>query len=386
MEDNARLLLIPGPVSAADDVLEALGRPVPSHYGDAWAPFYGRVQQRLRAIARTRGTVYPVFGPGTAGIEMALSSVLARGDEILVASNGYFGDRLVMVARAIGLVVHVIESAPRRPLTVEQLRHALDEHPQARLFAVVHDETSLGLLNPIQDLCPVAGERGLLTLVDAVASFAGVELDMDAWQVDLVVGTINKALAAPVGFAIVAAGERAWAAVDDGREKLAGWYLNLATWRAAELEDPIHPTPTTVASNVFEALGAALDRIDREGGIEAHRERSARAAERVRSGMRELGFEPVITGESAAPLLTTFWVPEGFSFPEYAAFLRERHGIRIGGGLEPYHDQMFRVGHMGRAADPEVTDRFLRATAEYLEATSTPKDPFRAKGTLSSGV
>jgi alanine-glyoxylate transaminase/serine-glyoxylate transaminase/serine-pyruvate transaminase len=367
MEDNARILLIPGPVSVGDDVLEALGRPVPAHYSEAWAPFYADVQQRLQAIARTSGTVYPVFGPGTAAIEMALASVLARGDEILVGSNGYFGERLAMVARGIGLVAHVIDSAPRQPLTVEQLRQALDDHPRVRLFAVVHDETSLGLLNPIQDLCPVAKERGLLNLVDAVASFAGVELEMDAWGIDLVIGTINKALAAPVGFAIVAAGKDAWAAVDDGREKAAGWYLNLATWRAAVIEDPLHPSPTTVPSNVFEALGAALDRIDREGGIEAHRARSARAAEHVRSGMRELGFEPVMTGLAAAPLLTSFWIPEDFPYADYAAFLRGRHGIRVGGGLEPYEGQMFRIGHMGRAADPDVIDLFLRATAEFLE-------------------
>jgi len=367
MEDNARILLIPGPVSVGDDVLKALGRPVPAHYSEAWAPFYARIEERLRAIACTDGTVYPVFGPGTAGIEMALASVLSRGDEILVGSNGYFGERLALVARGIGLVPHLIESAPRQPLTVEQLRQAMDAHPGARLFAVVHDETSLGLLNPIQDLCPVARERGLLTLVDAVASFGGVELDMDAWGVDLVIGTINKALAAPVGFAIVAAGARAWAAVDDGREKAAGWYLNLATWRAAEVEDPLHPSPTTVASNVLEALGAALDLVDEEGGIEAHRERSARAADRVRSGMRELGFEPVMTGPAAAPVLTAFWVPEGVSYADYSAYLRQRHGIRIGGGLEPYEGQMFRIGHMGRAADPEIIDLFLRVTGEYLE-------------------
>jgi aspartate aminotransferase-like enzyme len=190
---------------------------------------------------------------------------------------------------------------------------------------------------------------------------------MDAWGIDLVIGTINKALAAPVGFAILAAGEHAWAAVDDGREKAAGWYLNLATWRAAAIEDPLHPSPTTVPSNVFEALGAALDRIDRQGGVEAHRARYARAAERVRSGMRELGFEPVMTGAAAAPVLTTFWVPEGLSFADYATYLRERHGIRIGGGLEPYEGQMFRIGHMGRAADADVIDHFLRVTAEYLE-------------------
>jgi alanine-glyoxylate transaminase/serine-glyoxylate transaminase/serine-pyruvate transaminase len=118
---------------------------------------------------------------------------------------------------------------------------------------------------------------------------------------------------------------------------------------------------------VFEALGAALDRIDREGGIEAHRDRSARAADRVRSGMRELGFEPVMEGAAAAPVLTAVWVPAGGSCADYSAYLRNRHGIRIGGGLEPYEGQMFRVGHMGRAADPEVIDLFLRVTSEYLE-------------------
>ncbi|MGH7912540.1 MAG: pyridoxal-phosphate-dependent aminotransferase family protein [Candidatus Dormibacteraceae bacterium] len=378
MEDTARLLLIPGPVSVGDDVLEALGRPVPAHYGEAWAPFYADVQRRLRAIACTSGTVYPLFGPGTAGIEMALGSVLQRGDEILVGSNGYFGGRLAAVARGLGLLPHIVESAPRTPLTPEELTRALDEHPASRLFAVVHDETSLGLLNPIQDLCPLAHARGLLTLVDAVASFGGVRLDMDLWNVDLAVGTINKALAAPVGFAIVAAGEGAWAAVDDGREKAAGWYLNLATWRAAAAEDPMHPTPSTVASNVFEALGAALDRIDREGGIEAHRELSARAAERVRSGMRELGFEPVMSGAAAAPVLTAFWVPEGLPYADFAAYLRERHGIRIGGGLEPYQGRMFRIGHMGRAAEPEVTDRFLHAVADYLDEKGLRPNPAAA--------
>lgn len=367
MQDDARLLLIPGPVSVGDDVLAALGRPVAAHYGDAWVAFYNDLRERLRAIVGTGGTVYPLFGPGTAGIEMSMASVLARGDEIVVGTTGYFGDRLATIARALGLTVHEVRSEPLRPLRREEVVEALDAHPQARAFAVVHNDTSLGLLNPIDELCTLAKERGLLTLVDAVASLGGVELQMDAWGIDLVVGTGNKALAAPVGIAVVAAGKDAWRAVDDGRPKVAGWYLNLATWREAESHEAGHPTPTTMPSSVFEALGASLDRIDREGGVAEHQARSARAAVRVRSGLKELGIEAVLPEAYAAPTVTAFWVPDGMQFADYASWLRSNHGMRIGGGLPPWEGRQFRIGHMGRAADPDVIDAYLRATGEYLE-------------------
>jgi len=359
-------LLIPGPVSVSSEVLTALARPVPAHYGEEWVELYHQLTVDLAGIFGTAGDVVLLFGPGTAALETCLASALASGDEVLVGTNGMFGERLADVARALGLVVHPVTAGEREPIQPENLARALERYPAARAFAVVHHETSVGLLNPVRELCSFASESGLLTVVDAVASLGGVPLEMDAWGIDLCVGVGNKCLGAPVGVAPIAVGERGWAAVDDGRRKIAGWYLNLATWRRyGELWADWHPSPTTMPSNACVALAAAVTEV-LERGLEAHRARLARAAARVREGLGELGFEMVVADGSASPVTTAVWALPGMDVADYLEWLRSERGMRVGGGLGDLAGRAFRVGHMGRAAEPGVVDLYLRATAEYL--------------------
>jgi alanine-glyoxylate transaminase/serine-glyoxylate transaminase/serine-pyruvate transaminase len=360
-------LLIPGPVSVSNEVLTALGQPVPPHYGEEWVELYSGLTAAVAGIFGTAGDVILLFGPGTAAVETCLGSSLAPGDEVLVGVNGVFGERLAEVARALGLRVHEVTPPEFEPVRVEDLERALDEHPEARAFAVVHHETGLGLLNPVHELCPAAHGRGLLTLVDAFASFGGVPIRMDEWGIDLCAGTGNKCLGAPVGVAPVAIGPKGWAAVNDGRPKAAGWYLNLATWhRYGEMWAGWHPTPTTMPSNVVVALKAALDEVlDR--GLEAHQARIAAAAARVREGLGELGFDMVIPGPAAAPMTTAVWGLPGMDVTAYMTWMQRERGLRLGGGLgAAMKGRSFRVGHMGRAAEPAVVDAYLRGTAEYL--------------------
>jgi alanine-glyoxylate transaminase / serine-glyoxylate transaminase / serine-pyruvate transaminase len=358
-------LLIPGPVSVSSDVLTALARPVSAHYGDDWVEMYHRLTADLAGIFGTAGDVLLLFGPGTAALEACMGSALASGDEVLVAVNGLFGSRLADVGRALGLVVHPVTAGERQPIGTDDLAREMERHPDARAFAVVHHETSLGLLNPVRELCQLASDRGLLTIVDAVASLGGIPLEMDAWGIDLCAGVGNKCLGAPVGVAPVAVGPRAWAAVDDGRRKPAGWYLNLATWRRYVAEWPWHPTPTTMPSNACVALAAAVAEI-LERGLEAHQARMARAAARVREGLRELGFEMVIPDACASPVTTAVWALPGMEVAGYLRWLARERGLRVGGGMEDLSGRAFRVGHMGQAAEPGVVDLYLRATAEYL--------------------
>ncbi|TMC09465.1 MAG: alanine--glyoxylate aminotransferase family protein [Chloroflexi bacterium] len=333
-------LLIPGPVSVSSEVLTALARPVPPHYGDEWVELYHRLTSDLAGIFGTAGDVVLLFGPGTAALETCLASALAAGDEVLVGE--------------------------REPIRPEDLAGAIERHPAARAFAVVHHETSLGLLNPVRELCELASGRGLLTVVDAVASLGGVPLEMDAWGIDLCAGVGNKCLGAPVGVAPIAVGPRGWAAVDDGRRKIGGWYLNLATWRRyGDMWAGWHPSPTTMPSNVCVALAAALEEV-LERGLEAHQARIARAAARVRDGLRELGFEMVIPEAYAAPITTAVWAMPGMDVHDYIEWLAHERGLRLGAALGDLAGKAFRVGHMGRAAEPGVVDLYLRATSEYL--------------------
>jgi alanine-glyoxylate transaminase/serine-glyoxylate transaminase/serine-pyruvate transaminase len=360
------MLMIPGPVSVSPAVLDVVGRPVSAHYGDDWVALYRALSVSLAEVFRTRGDVVLLFGPGTAALETCLASGLAPGDEVLIATNGVFGSRLVDVARTVGLEVRTITAEGRTAIRPEQVERAMDDHPGARAFAVVHHETSLGLINPVDELCPVASGRGLLTIVDAVASLGGVPLEMDAWGIDLCAGVGNKCLGAPPGIAPIAVGPRGWAAVDDGRRKIAGWYLNLATWRRfGEMWAGWHPSPTTVPANAVAALATAVEEVLGRG-LEAHQARFQRAAAQVREGLAELGFEMVIPDGIASPVTTAVWALPGMDVRDYLEWLRTERAMRLGGGLGDLADRAFRVGHMGRAADPDVVDAYLRATAEYL--------------------
>src|SRR5579859_7118007 len=186
------LLLIPGPVSIDDEILEVLGRPVMAHYGDAWTEIYLRTAANLRQVFRTDNEVHLVFGPGMSGIEMALASVLGPGDKVLIPSNGLFGDRMADVARANGMEVISVATGPREAVSVDRMRDAFDAHPDLRAVGIVHHETSIGVLNPVREVVAMARERGVLSIVDAVSSASGVELDVGGWGIDLCVTVANK--------------------------------------------------------------------------------------------------------------------------------------------------------------------------------------------------
>lgn len=359
-------LLIPGPVTVAPEVQSALGGPARAHYGDDWVEQYRWLTKSMARVFQTSGDVFLLFGPGTAALEACMASTLARGDEVLVAANGLFGERLADVARALGMVVSTFGSQGYEPVGGDQLAAALARHPGARMFAAVHHETSIGLLNPVRELCELAHGRGLLTLVDAVASLGGVPLEMDSWGIDLCVGVGNKCLGGPVGIAPTAVGPRAWQAVDDGRPKASGWYLNLGTWRRyADIWGSWHPHPTTMPTNAVDALAVAL-RAVMERGLEAHQAHLAEAATRTRDGLRELGFEMLIPDRHASPVTTAVLALPGMDVGDYLEWMRTERGLRLGGGLGQLQGRMFRVGHMGRGAEPGIVDALLRATDDYI--------------------
>lgn len=365
--EEREFLMIPGPVSVDDDVLEALARPVRAHYGDEWTRLYKHAVAGMREVFKTDGEVFLLFGSGMAGVESCLASVLAPGDEVAVGANGLFGERAADVARANGLQVHMVETDGAEPVTATMIRDALDKHPGTRAVSVVHHETSVGVLNEVEAIARTARDHGALTIVDGISAVGGVPFDMDAWGVDLCVTVANKCIGGPIGVAPVAVGPRALGALDDGRTKAAGWYLNLATWkRFADEWGGWHPHPTTVPTNVIEAFDVALTGLLEEG-VENRWRRLARARDRVREGLEEMGFSMLSPLATASPVTTAAHGLPGMDVPDYMSWLLREHHIRIGGGLGPLSGKIFRVGHMGRGAEPEAIDRYLRLTAAYLE-------------------
>ena len=359
-------LMIPGPVDVEDDVLAALSCPTQPHYGDDWLKTYYTAIEGLRQIFGTQNDLFLMAGPGTAALDAALGSLTQTGDKILVASNGFFGRRLRSMAQEYGLDVRMAEGPVTHPLDPDQVRECLTAEPGIEGIAVVHLETSTGVLNPLQDIAAVANEFGVPVIVDAVSSLGGVPLPVDAWGIDVCVTVINKCLACPPAVAPISISQRAWEQIDRKAGRSHGWYLNLQVWRQYAIHwASWHPYPTTLPTNNIVALLVSLRRI-LETGLEAHYDRYVQAARTVRAGLRRLGFELFPAEAFTSPLITAVRGLPGMDIADFRRSLTDEWQVMISGGLEELRGQIFRVGHIGMAVSEESCARFLNGVEAYL--------------------
>jgi len=360
---RAPLLLVPGPVPLHPRVQEELAKPALPHYGPAWVETYGEVERLLRYVwAAPKARVFPVLGPGHAGIEALAHTFLRRGDRAVVVDNGFFGDRMREVLESHHLRVAVVPSPWGQGPDVEGLTKALRE--PARAVVIVHNETSTGVTNPLAEVVEAAHAKDAFVFVDAVSSLAGLPLPFGSLRIDAGFSASQKCLAAPAGISPVAVAPSLWESADP--KDADGWYFNLFTWDRYEREwGDWHPSPTTISSNLFFAVHRAL-KLVKEEGLEARIARHATMAAKLRGGLASLGFAPF----AAEPLLSNTVAcvspPPGLDPGKFVERLRDEHNVHIAGGLGPLRGKTIRIGSMGTQAEPAVIDAFLSAAKTCL--------------------
>ncbi len=341
-------LLIPGPISLDPSVLDEMAKPIVPHYGADWTAYYLETIDRIKSVFQTTGKVYAIPGSGSAGLEAALSSAVSERDQLLVLSNGFFGERVA----AIALSHHpktVVEQFPTsQPLCVDDLEGALAAHPGTTAVAVVHSESSSGLFNPVKAFGAACDERGLLYLVDAISSLGGIELSMESMNIDVCISASQKCLEGPPGLGLVAVAPSAWERIKDHKSR--GWYLNLQNWEhyATEWRD-WHPYPITMAVPAFRALRVGIDRVLAEGLAERWQRHVENARWIVQETSR-LGCEPVFEEKWASPTVVALRPPAGQDAQEVVRRLRAEYRILIAGGMGVYKPIAFRIGNMGDQA------------------------------------
>ena len=359
-------LMIPGPVDIADDVRQTMAGPAVPHYGDEWIEIYQETLDLLRRVFETQGDLHLLTGPGTAGLGAALGSLLRTGEKVLIPSNGFFGERMATVGTCYGLEVVSLMFPVGEPLDPQLIAEHLYQTPDVGAVAVVHHETSTGVLNPVREIASLARENDIPIIVDAVASLGGVRLPVDDWELDVVVTVANKCLAAPPGLAPISVSARAWEIMASKPDRAHGWYLNLETWKEyAERWADWHPFPTTLPTQNVMALRTSLRRI-LDKGLEQYHQEHVEAAARVRRGLREMGLELFVEGEHACPLITVVKGDESFEVGELITYLQAEHGIKISGGIGALSGKIFRVGHMGEAKSEAYARAFLAAVEDFL--------------------
>ncbi len=352
------LLLIPGPVPLHPRVQEELGKPALAHYGDAWIQAYAEMQDLMRFLWEApQGKVFPLLGPGHAGLEALAFTFLRPRDRVIVLDNGFFGERLSEVLATHRLKVDVVGSAWGSGFDVAKLKKALAK--PAKAVALIHNETSTGVTNPMDEVVELAHAKDAFVLVDAVSSLGGISVPAGRLRIDAAFSASQKCLAAPAGISPVLVAPSLWEATDP--KSVDGWYLNLYTWDKYQREwGDWHPTPTTISSNLFYAVHRAMTLV-REEGLPPRFARHARAAARLRDGLSDLGFQTVAAPDLVSATVTCMRPPAGVEANALVKGLKAKHNISISGGLGPLRGQTIRVGTMGTQAEPEIVDRLLSA-------------------------
>jgi alanine-glyoxylate transaminase / serine-glyoxylate transaminase / serine-pyruvate transaminase len=365
LQPPERLLCGPGPSNVSPAALAAMARPLLGHLDPYLHGLMSELVEMLRgAYQASGGPVLPVQATGTSGMEAGLTHLLEPGEVAIIGVNGFFGRRIVEIASRVGADVVKVEADWGEAVSNERLLQALDAHPDARLMAVVHAETSTGVRHPLAELGAELRGRKVLLMADCVTSLGGVELDFDGWGIDYAYSCTQKCLGAPPGMSPIAVSERAMNRIRARTHPLP-YSLDLTLLERYWVQRPAvyHHTAPVLA---IYALHEALREVTIEG-LPARWRRHNEAATFLQNGLRSRGFELLAEPEHQLAPLTAVRVPEEIDGKRVQTRMLDEHAIEIGGGLGPSAPAMWRIGLMGYNAQVKVAQRVLTALDAVLE-------------------
>ncbi len=352
------LLLTPGPLTTTARTRAAMGR----DWGSRDAAFVALsegVRARLAAIAGVSEShvAVPVQGSGTFAVEAAVGSLVPRDGRLLVLVNGAYGRRIATVATRLGRAVETIEAEEDEAIDPAAVAARL-ARPGITDVAVVHCETTSGLLNPLPAIAAVVKAAGARLMVDAMSSFGVIPIDGRATRFASLMASSNKGLEGVPGLGFVLA-ERGLLAGSAGVSNSLSLDLH-DQWRGFEANGQWRFTPPV---QVVAALAEALDQLAEEGGVAARNARYCANRNALVAGMRRLGFTPYLAEAVQAPVIVTFREPQGFDFAGFYEFLQARGIVIYPGKLT--RAASFRIGCIG-AVDTTDIARVLRDVGEYV--------------------
>ena len=362
------LLLTPGPTPIHPRAQAALGWPMRGHMDPEVFAYNDRIVADLRRLYGTGPGAFAslLSGTGSLGMEAGLANLLEPGERVLVLANGAFGERMVEMATRLGCDVHALRFEPGTPVEAEAAARAARALKPA-LIAVVHGETSTGVLNPVAELGRVARDVGALFSVDAVTTVGMMPFAMEAWGIDYAYTGSQKCLSAPPGVAPVAFSARAMERIARRRLPVATWYADAlgmrGYWEGGDGGGRTyhHTVPVQLHWALGEALAAAL-----EEGMEVRLERARRIGAAALDALQLAGFTPFVPSRQRLPTVLAVQPPGGIDEAAVRGTLRTEHGITVAGGLGPTAGRVWRLGLMGENARQAHYARFFEALGAVL--------------------
>ena len=345
-----KLLFTPGPLTTSETVKQAMLRDLGSR-DDEFIALVRGIRRDLVSLCGPGAGEYeaiPMQGSGTFAIESAISSAVPREGSLLVLVNGVYGRRMARIAEVHGIECRQLVFAENEPVDPVVVREELTHDPATHV-ALVHCETTTGMLNPVAEVGAAVREAGAAYIVDAMSSFGGIPLEVATAGIDFLISSANKCIEGVPGFGFVIARRTA---VEGCRGQARALSLDLyEQWAGLERDGQFRFTPPTHALLAFRQ---ALDELAAEGGVAARAARYRKNAETLVAGMRELGFETYLADEHRSAIITTFRYPNdpSFSFDALYRQLSSAGFVIYPGKLTAV--DCFRIGTIGHIASQEI--------------------------------
>lgn len=346
-----KALFTPGPLTTSRTVKQAMLRDLGSRDA-AFIAIVREVRRRLVELGNADEREYIAVlmqGSGTFGLEAVVSSVIPPEGKLLVLINGAYGERILKMAEVHRILTTPLRCAEDTTPNAEALDAALAADPDITHVAVVHCETTTGIINPIAVYGNLVRRHARSYIVDAMSSFGAYPVELGKWGIDYLVSSSNKCIEGVPGFSFVLARRTALLGTRGFARTLS---LDLlAQWEGLERDGQFRFTPPTHAILAFEQ---ALRELEAEGGVEARALRYRHNYEITLTAMQEMGFQPYLPPEHRGYIITAFRYPDHprFDFQEFYERLSDKGHIIYPGKLG--HADCFRIGHIGRLDESDV--------------------------------
>ncbi len=362
---EGRILMGAGPSDVHSRVLRAMGMPIIGHLDPELFEIVSNTKDLLaRTFETSNDFTIPLAGTGTSGMEASLINFIEPGDKILVCVAGLFGARMADIAQRCGGDVEVLEAEWGKIIEPGDVERALAKRP-AKVVAIVHVETSTGILQPIAPIAEIAHKHGAILVVDAVSSLAGAPVKVDETGIDVCFSAAQKCLSCPPGLAPITVGARAVEILETRKTKPYSLYLDLKAlhnqWGNHRFYH--HTAPVNMLYGFYEGL-----RILYEEGLESSFHRHELNGKALRSGLEAMGLSLFAQEGYRSPMITTVWIPDGVDDVQVRKHLMDNYRLEISKGLGSFKGKIWRIGLMGRSCARENVMLFLAALEEALIA------------------
>jgi 2-aminoethylphosphonate-pyruvate transaminase len=350
--NNPYLLLTPGPLSTSAAVKQTMLRDWCTWDDDYNLAVVQNIRARLEALASKHSHSYTsvlLQGSGSFAVEATLGSFIGPEHKVLIIENGSYGNRIVQMCSSMEIAHVVVQSPEHQVADMSEIRRHLDADPSITHIALVHCETTSGILNPVADICRLAKQFSLTTIVDAMSSFGGIPIDMAEQQIDLLISSANKCIQGVPGFAFVIGQQHLFE--QKGFAKSVCFNLH-DQWRC------MHNTGKwrfTSPTHTVRAFLQALQELEEEGGITARYQRYRENHRVLVDLMEGIGFKTLVDSALQSPIITTFKYPNSqFDFLSFYTQLKNSGFVIYPGKVT--NMPCFRIGHIGTVTAQDMRD------------------------------